>query len=89
MPPHMTRAALLCLCLVLAACQDAPPPPPEEAGGDGARGEVLEGTISDQMLPLDTIMQPGPTPSAAGDDGAATEEEPGVAEQVSAAPDAE
>ena len=104
MRPSMTRAAVVSLCLVLAACQDTPPPPPEEGGAAGAKGEVLEGTISDQMLPLDTIMQPAPSatpdgqttsetaaPAAAQSEGAAgASGEPGAAEdEETAAPDAE
>lgn len=62
----MMRPALAALLLLtLAACGKEAPPPPDQAGADGARGQVLEGTISDAMLPLDTIVQPEPLPGAA------------------------
>lgn len=77
------RFVLAPLCL-LAACGDDPVPVDE---GRLASGEVLEGTISDDMLPLDRLRSQAPladeeaasrfTPSSAaqaeqaGDGGAA------------------
>lgn len=69
----MPRSRSLALCLplaLLAACGDEP------AGDDDGRsasGEVLEGTASDAMLPLDQLrsepplLQPERAPRAAGD----------------------
>ncbi|MGX7953679.1 hypothetical protein ACWPM1_14095 [Tsuneonella sp. HG249] len=54
----MKTAALLCLpLLALTGCGD-------NAGAEGERktaaGEVLGGTISDEMLPLDTVTSQSP-----------------------------
>ena len=52
---------LAALGLGLSACGDnaeTPPPGDEEAS---ARGEVLGGSISDDMLPLDTITSQAPS----------------------------
>ena len=54
----MTKRLLLALCpvILLAACG-------EEAPADDSRsasGEVLEGTISDAMLPLDRVQSEPP-----------------------------
>jgi len=64
----MKRAVITALCVLAAACQDEVAPPPADEGA-GAKGEVLEGTIDDSMLPLDTIVIPQDMP-------AATDEEP-------------
>ncbi len=84
---HATLAPLLMsLALVsLAGCQEEAPPPPETGQQGGAQGEVLEGTISDDMLPLDVVIQPSmrpvvevegdaPSTSAADDQPAPTED---------------
>lgn len=49
-------AGLAPLCLVMAACgqEDAPAPVVDE-DDTSAKGEVLEGTISDRMIPYDEI----------------------------------
>ena len=67
------RIAIVCMGLTLAACQNDPPPPPEQNTADGAKGEVLEGTIDDSMLPID-ISAP-PSEAATGDDSSGEEEE--------------
>ena len=63
----MRRLLIATIVVSLGACQGETQPPPEEEGG-GAKGEVLEGTISDAMLPLDTIAVPQnvPPPATAG-----------------------
>lgn len=72
--------AVAALAVLLAACDGG-------AGGDaaagGAEGEVLGGTISDAMLPLDTVrsqspaLRPEPSEGAAGEDpGEGTDEAP-------------
>ncbi len=73
-------AILPCL-LLLAAC-GSDPAADQGAGGQGsAAGEVLEGSISDDMLPLDTIRSQAPslekTPAAPGTDDAAAGDENG------------
>ncbi len=53
-------SALAALCVVLAACGDDPAPGEQEDASRDARGEVLGGTISDDMLPLDTVRSQSP-----------------------------
>jgi len=48
-------AIVPCL-LVLAACTSEPSPRADNSGDAAASGEVLEGSISDAMLPLDTVV---------------------------------
>ena len=86
--------APLALGLLLAACNDAP------AGDDSrsASGEVLEGTISDAMLPVERVQSEPPLDdpeafaeaqeSAAEASGAAAESEEGEAAEAEA-PEAE
>jgi hypothetical protein len=55
----LTRSRLLlplATAALLAACRDEPPS--DQSGA--ASGEVLEGTISDAMLPLDTVRSQPP-----------------------------
>ena len=52
----MNRFAFLAVtCLALAACNDDPPPAETDGENLDARGEVLGGTINDDMVPLDTV----------------------------------
>ena len=52
--------------LALAACQDEPAKP---AGPGTAQGEVLPGSVSDAMLPLDTVRSHAPlAPTGNGGD---------------------
>ncbi len=70
----MRRIAVPILaCLVLAACgrEEAPVQPVDD--DRSAEGEVLEGTISDAMLPLDTIQSQSP-PLESGEDRTPAEE---------------
>ena len=61
-------AASLAALALLAACgSDAAPQ--QSAGGSGAEGEVEGGTISDAMLPLESVTSQ--SPSRGGDDGEA------------------
>lgn len=53
------RWALVAPLLVLAACQDDAPADETRAGA-GAEGQVLGGTISDDMIPLDTLRSQSP-----------------------------
>ena len=74
------RLVFLIPLALLAACNDAP-----ADEGRAASGEVLEGTISDAMLPIDTVKSEPPLEDpeafakvqseAAEDDAAAAEGE--------------
>lgn len=56
----MTRAACLVLApvLLLAACGDKAAAPAEQGGA--ASGEVLQGSVSDAMIPLDQLKSEAP-----------------------------
>ena len=58
---------------LLAACGDDPAPSPDDDART-ASGEILEGTISDEMLPLETLQSQPPlvesSPGATGGDAA-------------------
>ena len=68
--------------LLLAACGEEPEveAPTETTDSRTAKGEVLGGTISDEMLPLDTIRSQSPPLSGqsdSGDDSGPSAEEEG------------
>ncbi len=54
----MKRAAILSLALVAAGCSEDAAAPTEQ--GEAAAGEVLAGSISDAMVPLDQLQSQGP-----------------------------
>lgn len=66
------------MALALAACQQDKAPTATEASG-----EVLEGTISDDMLPLETVtsqpppMEPQPSGTGRGGSSGSVEDEAG------------
>ncbi len=73
----LTLAAPL---LLLAACNDEPAVSTEDDGRE-ASGEVLEGTISDAMLPVGEVRSQAPqrapdpvAPASGGGDAAAAED---------------
>lgn len=70
----IARALALLPLALLAACGEA-----DNAGTAAASGKVLEGTISDDMLPLDTVRAQaplaGPAADGKGKKGAAADEE--------------
>lgn len=80
-------------CLLLAACGGGGDEPQGD-GGDGrtATGEVLEGSISDAMIPLDQVKSQAPLakpeakPTEAGAGAAAAPGEAGEADAQGAAP---
>lgn len=55
----MKRALLLALPLALAACEQKAADAPAEQGG-AASGEVLPGSISDAMIPLEQLDSQAP-----------------------------
>ena len=84
--------------VLLAACSDETAPVAADEGA-GASGEILEASVSDAMIPLDTLKSrpphAKPAPSAteagaaqgeeAGDEGADAEAETAPVEDASAA----
>jgi hypothetical protein len=85
---RMKRSILALCVLMLAACESEPAAVTGESGGR-AEGEVLGGTISDDMIALEQLRSQAPlaprevtAPSApaaaadAGDDGAQETAEP-------------
>ncbi|MCH2487714.1 MAG: hypothetical protein MK010_08240 [Erythrobacter sp.] len=68
-PAMMMRSSVSCvLLMMLAACGSDPAPAPSDDGRQGAEGEVRGGTISDDMLPLDTLRSQSPPQSGVGED---------------------
>ncbi len=86
----MNRAAILALCLGLAACGDQAAAPAEE--GAKASGEVLPGSVSDAMIPLEQLDSQAPlAPRAAAPVGDVDAEQPDVepVPGIDAAPESE
>lgn len=77
------------LLLVLSACGEESVPEQQPDDERSARGEVLGGTISDDMLPLDTRRSQAPAlvdegenePAASGDAPPSPEASPAEADQ--------
>ena len=88
--PAMKFAAIarslpfVAVCLVVTACKDGAATPEGENESLDARGEVLGGSISDAMLPLDTLTSQAPPLRTAevAEDGAEGEGDATLAEQV-------
>ena len=96
-------APLVAACLIVTACKDNAATTEGENESLDARGEVLGGSISDAMLPLDTLTSKAPPlrvaesgaddagdgeDEATGDEaGAATEAEPAAEPEVEAEPE--
>ena len=74
----MTRlaaiASLAPLAIALTACGDDPEPAPA-LENDGAEGDVLERSISDEMLPLDSLQSSAPSASDDDNDPAGDDDE--------------
>ncbi|WP_157799477.1 hypothetical protein [Qipengyuania seohaensis] len=94
----MKRIAIIAVgALLMAGCQDEPGEVAADDGMQTAEGEVLGGTISDDMLPLATQTSQAPPlrqksddePTAASSDGDAAETQDDSAEEPSAAEPAE
>lgn len=54
----MKRAVILSLALIAAGCSEQAAAPAQQ--GEAAAGEVLAGSISDAMVPLDQLQSQGP-----------------------------
>ncbi|WP_296722078.1 hypothetical protein [Erythrobacter sp.] len=92
----MKRSTILCLALLAAACTEDAAAPATEQGGEAA-GEVLGGSISDDMIPLEQLGSESPlmprqsaAPGASDDTAAdaADGEDAGTSEGAEAAPPA-
>ncbi len=55
MSPIVRRYAVVCLALALAACSGD-----DRGAARQAEGQILEGSASDAMLPLDTVRSQAP-----------------------------
>lgn len=71
----MTRGfpLVLACALGLAACGDDAAEAPAEGDERGARGEVLGGTISDDMIPLDQLQSQSAPQNPGPDSGEGSE----------------
>ena len=57
----LANGMMLCVAAgMVAACTDEPEPAEPAQTGGSAAGEVLEGSISDDMLPYDTLRSQAP-----------------------------
>jgi hypothetical protein len=78
--------------LALAACDSSDPEQASAAGGR-AEGEVLGGTISDEMIPLDQLRSQSPplraAPTGVATAGADTSASASEADEPAVAPEAE
>ena len=84
-----TLALTAPLLLALSACGDDPAVDVENDGRE-ATGEVLEGTISDEMLPLDQVRSQAPLAEPdARDEGGAIPATPQPAAEETQAPESE
>lgn len=66
-------ALVLPVLLVLSACEDEPEVSVEDDGRE-ASGQVLEGSISDEMIPLDQVRSQAPLAEADESEDGETDE---------------
>lgn len=86
----MKRSPVLALALLVAACGDQAAAPAEQGGE--ASGEVLAGSVSDAMIPLDQLKSEAPlAPRQSGASDDLDSEQPVVtpAEGIEGAPTSE
>ena len=58
---HRPAFCLVAGAIMLSACgSDAPPEETEAEAGRGVKGEVIGGTISDAMIPIDQLQSQSP-----------------------------
>lgn len=87
-------AAIAGLAVLLSACGDKTKAPEQQPTGKAAEGDVLGGTISDDMIPLDELKsQSAPVkrselPASEGGAPEATDSASPEADSTDAAPDA-
>ena len=80
----MKRFAMIAIAtLALAACSDDPAPVEGSEENLDARGEVLGGTISDDMLPLDTVTSQAPSQA---DEGSSDGDTPAASQPAAETP---
>lgn len=60
--------SLIAAATVLGACSEEPAPAPMTDDAS-ASGNVLEGSINDEMLPLDTVQSQSPPAAGTDSDG--------------------
>ena len=74
----MTRGfpLVLAFALGMAACGDDAAETPPEGDERGARGEVLSGTISDDMIPLDQLQSQSAPQNPGSDSGEVADANP-------------
>ena len=73
----LSLAASIAAALLLSACGGSEEAPETEATADaGPQGEVRGGTISDAMLPLDSVKSQSPQRGGDDDDDAADDASP-------------
>lgn len=79
--------------LFVAGCGDDPAPPPvpvEDADDQSAKGDVLGGTITDAMLPMDRLQsQSPPLMDTSSSDGAGDRDETDETEEAGGSDDAD
>lgn len=66
---------LIAAATLLGACSDDPEPATPVADDASAAGNVLEGSISDDMIPLETLKSQSPPAIVADADGEGNEVE--------------
>lgn len=86
--------SVLAVSLVLASCGQDAAEVDERNADSTARGEVLGGTISDTMLPLDAVQsqsppQAGQDSTAGGEDDESSSSEPDTQSDPQPEPEAE
>ena len=68
---NRSNLALIAALLLLAACDGSGPASQDNEGG-GAEGELLEGSISDAMIPVDQVRSQAPLATPEAQEGGTT-----------------
>jgi hypothetical protein len=80
---RIIAASVLAFGMALAGCSEDAAPEPEASPNATASGEVLGGTISDDMLPLESLRS---RPAPIEDPGANADEGEGLEDAAAGAP---